>query len=1170
MLNYLSLSVPLEIMDRIDQGIVLADAGGRVEYVNAAYSDLVGLDFESLIGLATEDVFSLAHRAKHKEQRQQREAGQSTTYESLLIGAGDSEIAVSITESPRWKDGRYDGFVMIVTRLPQCRLGQVALPDSEVSFAQIADSSLSGFVVHRGGEIIYVDPTALRQFGVAAARDMVGRSLIDFIAPSARAFAAVYIRPPAHAAASPTSGEMRGLRADGSIFDLESQTIQVMYEGEPATFTSFRDISDRKQAETALRKSAERLRLVNEALIDVVYDQDVAAGTIWWSDRFAQLYGWDDPETLNSPACWKKFLHPDDYDRVIAEAACASAANADSYSGQYRFLRKDGRYAHVEERCRLIRNEDGKVIRIVGALQDVTDRRLAEIATNRSLQDLRLILNKTGGLFARLDRDLRFTFMNDRYVDVFGKPLIESLGRSLLEFHGEEFFARMVPYVTRMFTGETVTFENYFESPIGRRYGLCSLIPDRDESGVIVGCFAVVVDITRIKRTEAKLIASEERFKLAINATEEGLWDWNIATGEVFLAPQWARLLGYEDGVVPQELPFFLSVIHPDHVSAHSETLAAHLAGKTYVKYTELRLRTKSGEYRWFADRGRIVATDDAGKPTRMVGTISDISAQKKAAVALQESEARYRGLVEWSPEPAVVHRSGKLMYANPAFVKLVSARSVDEAMQRGLLDYVAPEFHSVVIRRMHELASGAEYAPLMEIRGIKLDGEEMFVETQGRAVIYDGLPASHVTIRDITDRKLAEIARTELEGQLREAQKMQAIGTLAGGIAHDFNNILTIILGNVDLAREDAKDNALELESLEEIRRAATRARDLVRQILSFSRRQPTDLKPTSLRPVVDEAARLLRSTLPARLSLTTQVEADLPPVMADATQIQQVIINLCTNAMQAIARQNGAIDILLESVVLDDSHASSHPALAALNRKQHGTMQRLTVRDNGSGMSRETLARVFEPFFTTKPVDEGTGLGLSVVHGIVEGHCGAITVESELGRGTAFAVYLPLAVMHKLSAVEQRQEVPEVAAVFPPSSPRLLYLDDDESLAFLVERYLRRRGVQVTVFTEQVAALQALKENPSEFDLVFTDYNMPGMSGLDVTHAVRLISPALPVVIVSGFVDETLHTEAQSAGVTEVVFKASGVDEFCEVLVRMSKDMQVVTRPGRDPSTV
>jgi CheY-like chemotaxis protein len=206
---------------------------------------------------------------------------------------------------------------------------------------------------------------------------------------------------------------------------------------------------------------------------------------------------------------------------------------------------------------------------------------------------------------------------------------------------------------------------------------------------------------------------------------------------------------------------------------------------------------------------------------------------------------------------------------------------------------------------------------------------------------------------------------------------------------------------------------------------------------------------------------------------------------------------------------------------------------------------------------MSGDTLARIFEPFFTTKAVDEGTGLGLSVVHGIVERHAGAITVESELGRGAVFHIYLPIATPQELSAVEQPREAPLAGLGNAQMSPRLLYIDDDEALAFLVERYLHRRGLQVTVFTEQQAALDAIRENPSAFDIIATDYNMPGMSGLDVTNAVKSMARHLPVIIVSGFVDETLHAEAANLGVKEVVFKASGVEEFGEALRRLAKEV-------------
>lgn len=267
---------------------------------------------------------------------------------------------------------------------------------------------------------------------------------------------------------------------------------------------------------------------------------------------------------------------------------------------------------------------------------------------------------------------------------------------------------------------------------------------------------------------------------------------------------------------------------------------------------------------------------------------------------------------------------------------------------------------------------------------------------------------------RSISENALARVRREIVErevaeAQLREAQKMQALGTLAGGIAHDFNNIIATILGNAELAHEDAAGNAKALESLEEITKAARRGRELVRQILSYSRRQPSEFKRIALYPVLEEAARLLRSTLPARVELLLDCATDVPPILADATQIQQVVLNLATNALQAMRDTRGVIDIRLDTVFLDAAMVAAHPALYALQEQHPGNTVRLSVSDTGPGMSEEVRARIFEPFFTTKQVGDGTGLGLSVVHGIVSAHGGVVEVESEPGRGATFTIYLP-----------------------------------------------------------------------------------------------------------------------------------------------------------------
>jgi signal transduction histidine kinase/ActR/RegA family two-component response regulator len=411
---------------------------------------------------------------------------------------------------------------------------------------------------------------------------------------------------------------------------------------------------------------------------------------------------------------------------------------------------------------------------------------------------------------------------------------------------------------------------------------------------------------------------------------------------------------------------------------------------------------------------------------------------------------------------------------------------------------------------------------------------------------------------RNQARRRRDEASSAALEAQVREAQKLTAVGTLAGGIAHDFNNILATILGNTALARSDVGTNSdAALESLEEIQKAAMRARDLVQQILSFSRRSPTEKKPVELTSVVEESARLLRATLPGRLKLRVNCAAGGVIVLVDQTQILQVLINLATNAMQAMREGPGCINMILDILTLDAVPVSTRPQLKALYASHLEHVARLVVSDDGPGMDAATLERIFEPFFTTKPPGEGTGLGLSVVHGIVQAHGGAIEVQSALGKGTTFTIYLPVA--------KWTGEAPNAtgaglarAAASAISGGRderrhILYLDDEEALASLMKRFLEPRGYRVSSFVKSEEALAALRDAPEAFHLVVTDYNMPGMSGLDVARAVRAIRADLPVAVVSGFVDVALRENADQAGVREIIFKADDLETFCAAVQRL-----------------
>jgi signal transduction histidine kinase/ActR/RegA family two-component response regulator len=384
---------------------------------------------------------------------------------------------------------------------------------------------------------------------------------------------------------------------------------------------------------------------------------------------------------------------------------------------------------------------------------------------------------------------------------------------------------------------------------------------------------------------------------------------------------------------------------------------------------------------------------------------------------------------------------------------------------------------------------------------------------------------------------------RRRSEERSNQSQKMEAIGTLAGGIAHDFNNILAAILGNVTLAKSASGEGHASQPYLDEILKGGMRARALVQQILSFSRGLPSEFGSVELGALVEETLGLLRATLPASVVMVPRLPAEPVHVLADATRLQQVLMNLCTNAWHALGGGSGHIEIGLAEMFLDDAAAQSIGSLQA------GRYAHLWVSDTGAGIPAEVRKRMFEPFFTTRPRGGGTGLGLSVVQGIVADHHGAITVDSEAGKGSTFHVHLPLAAERPFvkPGVEQ-----------PPVRPdgggrRVLYVDDDEVILLMGQRLLELHNFRVTAFSSPAKALAAVREDPGSFDVVVTDQDMPDMSGLVLAGEIARVDPRLPVLLSTGFVSSDMRAKAAAAGVREVLCKETSHEELPAAVARV-----------------
>jgi two-component system cell cycle sensor histidine kinase/response regulator CckA len=415
------------------------------------------------------------------------------------------------------------------------------------------------------------------------------------------------------------------------------------------------------------------------------------------------------------------------------------------------------------------------------------------------------------------------------------------------------------------------------------------------------------------------------------------------------------------------------------------------------------------------------------------------------------------------------------------------------------------------------------------ELGIVKKDGSQFHAQMECIPVFDENgkLDQIRAAMTDITVRKRAEGEKARLEVQLRRAQKMESIGTIAGGIAHEFNNILGVIIGNNELALMDMPDWNPAKNCLKEVQKASLRAKDVVRNILSFARKTPAERTPIQISTVIKESLKLLRASIPTMIEIRQNISCEREMILADPTEVNQVLMNLCTNAVHATGVEAGALEVGLEPIALDKDSAAKYDGL------NPGDFVKLTVRDTGHGIDPEIIGRIFDPYFTTKSLAERTGMGLAIVYGIVKKHDGAIRVESEAGKGTVFEVLFPL---HE-GVVEQ--EVKEKPEVLPKGTERILFVDDEPSLVEMAERMLRRLGYDVETKTSSVEALDLFKEEPDRFDLVITDIGMPHMAGDMLAQKLIKIRPDVPVIICTGYSDRMDEDNAKERGIKAFVMK-------------------------------
>ena len=517
---------------------------------------------------------------------------------------------------------------------------------------------------------------------------------------------------------------------------------------------------------------------------------------------------------------------------------------------------------------------------------------------------------------------------------------------------------------------------------------------------------------------------------------------------------------------------------------------------------------------------------------------------RKQAEEELRESKELLRATIESTADGIlVVNEKGQVVCTNKRFVQLwrIPEELIKERKDNKLLDFVLdqlkePEAFLSKVQALYKTSD--EDFDVLEFK----DGRVF--ERFSSPLIRDGQIAGRVwSFRDITERKIAEEEKTKLQFQLQQVQKMESIGTLAGGIAHEFNNILGIIVGNAELAMDDIPEWNPARQNLEEICTASLRARDVIKQILTFSRQTPQEIKPVRIIPIIKESLKFLRSSIPTTIEIHQNISSESGIVRANPTQINQVLINLCTNAIHAMREKGGVLEVNLENIVLDAASASHYHNLSP------GKYFKLTVNDTGHGIEPKNLKRIFDPYFTTKRVGEGSGMGLSVVHGIVKSHGGAISINSEPGKGTIFDVLLP--------CIEDGPEPEvEIAVEISGGSERMLFVDDEKAMVDAIRPMIERLGYKVTARTSSIEGLEAFRENPDRFDLVITDFTMPDMTGMELAKALLKIRSDIPIILCTGYSEHINEDKAKANGVRAFLMKPVVLSEIANTIRKVLDD--------------
>ena len=889
------------------------------------------------------------------------------------------------------------------------------------------------------------------------------------------------------------------------------------------------------------RRDTERMKMALAAgAIVGTWFWDVANDRLTVDEALTDAFGLD-PASPQHELRLEQVLHavhPDDHAELVA-AINDAMVRGGRYAHQYRARNAQGQYRWLEAIGRVDLDDTGRPQGFQGVLIDIDDRRQVEAQRDQAQALLRSFVEAAPGVVYAKDRQGRLLIGNHGTTELIGLPPEQYVGRTDAELLNDPVQAAMVMAVDEriMASGQAEQLEESISFPDGRRADwLSTKAPLRDADGTVVGLIGTSLDITERKAVEARHQEIEERYRLAVRATNDAIWDWRMTDGHVIWNEALATLFGHT--LMESDAQWWLDHIHPDDRERVDLDIHRVIDGDGTTWYGEYRFQRADGSYAQVLDRGAVLR-GPGGEPLRMIGAMLDLTARKSAEAALAESEERLRFATDagdmgfWD-----VDLVNDVLIWPPRTKAMFGISPQVPVSLRDFYDGLHPADREAVHAAFSAAADPAQRALYdVEYRTVgKEDGVVRWVAAKGRGH-FEGercLRVVGVAI-EVTARKLAEARlhelneqlesrvaeevaeRTRVEDALRQSQKMEAVGQLTGGIAHDFNNMLAAVIGPLDLlSLRLGESDPLVTRYIDMAIDGANRAAQLTQRLLAFSRQQPLQPVPVDANRLVAGMTDLFVHSLGGNIRLETTLAPDLWLTFADANQLENVILNLAVNARDAMPA-GGRLSVATANCTVDRDSAEAHPTVP------RGQYILVTVADNGTGMTAEVIAKAFDPFFTTKQVGQGTGLGLSQVYGFVKQSAGHVKLCSAVGEGTTVKLYLP-----RLAATVDTVDAPTAGDVPAPVGrrERVLVVEDEPAVRQFSVEALTALGYDVLA-AEGAAPALALLDAHADIALLFTDVVMPEVNGRQLADEALRRRPDLKVLFTTGYSRNALERD-------------------------------------------